>query len=425
MNGNKSIAAPLKGNHSTVAKPTSMGMLANRTAIDVASEFPDLKGIQAGLIARKTLDLMSKGEALTIMCVGESGLGKSTLINNLFSRDLEKSAAENFLPTLCIVEKEVEFVVDGVPFAVRLVDSPGFGDVIDVNQSFETIVEYLDREYEKMYIAELDAKRSSKPPKFHGVDVVLYFIAPHRLKGLDIALLKRLNGRCTIIPILAKSDTMTFSERLTFKDVVKQQLEANRIVYFHEPLCIISSPSLVESKASGSKVFGRAYEWGTVESELHSEITTLRSLIIGPGLEDLQALKQEYYETYRQRALQREKRSPLESFRNAVFGMLLGAGLVIALQKNLFGFLWRAIDEVKEHAGPTVRAIEEQVPKTGKEVKEGLSHAKRSVERGAQQGKHAIEKAIPQSKRAAEKAKEDAKRKAEDEKKGGFWFFGK
>ena len=45
----------------------------------------------------------------------------------------------------------------------------------------------------------------------------LYFIAPHRLKHIDLAFMRRLHKYVNIVPIIAKSDTMTTKEKEEFK----------------------------------------------------------------------------------------------------------------------------------------------------------------------------------------------------------------
>uniref|UniRef100_A0A7S0ZJ41 Septin-type G domain-containing protein n=1 Tax=Timspurckia oligopyrenoides TaxID=708627 RepID=A0A7S0ZJ41_9RHOD len=312
------------------------------------SDFPKLTGVRAGLMSRKSHDLMSKGEAITILCVGESGLGKSTLVNNLFSLDVEKSAAESVLPTLHMVEKEVKFLVDEVPFSLKLVDSPGFGDTLDIEYSFNTITHYLDDQFEKMLSDEMSVRRLEKTRTFAGVDVVLYFIAPHRLKGLDIALLKRLHHRASIIPVLAKADTMTEEERMEFKQVVKQNLATNGIEYFHEPLCVICSPSAVISKVNGAVVLGRDYEWGTAESELHSDLKELRSIIIGEGLEDLRSRKASLYEHYRQRKIIARNRSILGRVFKIGFNIALGTALVLFVQNGGLEMIAKQLEELNK-----------------------------------------------------------------------------
>ena len=47
--------------------------------------------------------------------------------------------------------------------------------------------------------------------------VCLYFIAPHRLKHIDVEFMRRLHKKVNIVPIIAKSDTMTTKEKEEFK----------------------------------------------------------------------------------------------------------------------------------------------------------------------------------------------------------------
>jgi len=51
------------------------------------------------------------------------------------------------------------------------------------------------------------------------VHACLYFIAPtgHSLKSLDLVTMKKLDSKVNIIPIIAKSDTITKSELQKFK----------------------------------------------------------------------------------------------------------------------------------------------------------------------------------------------------------------
>jgi septin 7 len=60
------------------------------------------------------------------------------------------------------------------------------------------------------------------------VNACLYFIAPtgHSLKSLDIEFMKRLHNKVNLIPVIAKSDTMTNEEIVAFKERVGSQLFA-------------------------------------------------------------------------------------------------------------------------------------------------------------------------------------------------------
>ena len=60
----------------------------------------------------------------------------------------------------------------------------------------------------------------------------LYFIAPHRLKHIDLAFMRRLHRHVNIVPIIAKSDTMTTKEKEEFKLLVREELSAAGITLF-------------------------------------------------------------------------------------------------------------------------------------------------------------------------------------------------
>lgn len=78
---------------------------------------------------------VKKGFEFTLMVVGESGLGKSTLINSLFQTDLypdkEKATVDMIKKTVSIEASTVEIEERGVKLRLTIVDTPGFGDAID------------------------------------------------------------------------------------------------------------------------------------------------------------------------------------------------------------------------------------------------------------------------------------------------------
>jgi len=58
------------------------------------------------------------------------------------------------------------------------------------------------------------------------VHALIYFISPtgHGLRPLDIEVMLKLHNKVNIIPVIAKADALTITERREFKDKVRQQL---------------------------------------------------------------------------------------------------------------------------------------------------------------------------------------------------------
>lgn len=71
--------------------------------------------------------------------------------------------------------------------------------------------------------------------------------------------MRRLNGKVTIIPILAKADTMTAAEVIEFKRLVVDTLNHEGIKTFQEPFAVIASASTdVDEQGERSRTHGGA-----------------------------------------------------------------------------------------------------------------------------------------------------------------------
>lgn len=85
------------------------------------------------------------------MVVGESGLGKSTLINSLFLGDLYKNriipnVEERIEKTTRIEKKTMDIEERGVRLRLTVVDTPGFGDAINCEDSWRVCTAYIDEQ---------------------------------------------------------------------------------------------------------------------------------------------------------------------------------------------------------------------------------------------------------------------------------------
>ena len=97
-----------------------------------------------------------KGFDFTITVVGESGLGKSTLISSMFLIDVYDKEAR-FIPTaeeraVSTVEIEpytVEIEEQGVKVRLTVVDTPGYGDSLTGKDQFSAVTNFIDDRFEK------------------------------------------------------------------------------------------------------------------------------------------------------------------------------------------------------------------------------------------------------------------------------------
>ncbi|XP_048102357.1 uncharacterized protein septin12 isoform X1 [Alosa alosa] len=286
-------------------------------------------GIEAVLdqMRRKT---MKAGFEFNIMVVGQSGLGKSTLVNTLFkSKVSRKSCTPNYEEKISktVHLQSVSHLIEekGVKMKLTVIDTPGFGDQINNDNCWEPIVSYVNEQYEKYLQEELHVNRKRRIPDSR-VHCCVYFLPAtgHRLRSIDIEFMKRLGKIVSIVPVIAKADTLTMEERLEFKQRIRQDLQANGIRVYPQseydedaedrilndkireniPFAVVGTDK--EHQVNGNKVLGRKTKWGIIEVEnvAHCEFANLRDLLIRSHLQDLKDVTHNiHYETYRVRRL--------------------------------------------------------------------------------------------------------------------------
>ncbi|KAL6928161.1 hypothetical protein ACO0SA_002893 [Hanseniaspora valbyensis] len=191
--------------------------------------------------------LIRKGFQFNIMCVGYSGLGKSTFINTLFSsslkngaEDLETSEAGYVIPKTTEIKTKAFDLKEGkVKLNINLIDTPGFGDQINNSKQWEPIVKHIKEQYSLYLRKELTANRERKI-KDTRVHCILYFLPPNLTQGLtelDIITLKKLSEISNVVPIIAKADTLTTTELQTYRKRIQKEFELlNLNLYPHDDL---------------------------------------------------------------------------------------------------------------------------------------------------------------------------------------------
>lgn len=106
-----------------------------------------------------------------------------------------------------------------------ITDTPGFGDAINAEGSWDPIIKQIKDQHSAYLRRELTANRDRfiEDTRIH---CVLYFLRPsgHSIKPIDVLVLKKLAEVANVIPVIAKSDSMTLEEKEAFKAVVRAEL---------------------------------------------------------------------------------------------------------------------------------------------------------------------------------------------------------
>lgn len=145
-----------------------------------------------------------------------------------------------------------------------------------------------------------------------------------RLKPIDIVVLKKLSDVVNVVPVIAKSDSLTLEERMAFKERIKEEFTFHNLrMYPYDndeqdeeeratnssikdliPFAVVGSENSIV--VGGRSVRGRQNRWGVinVEDENHCEFVSLRNFLTRTHLQDLiETTSQIHYETFRAKQL--------------------------------------------------------------------------------------------------------------------------
>jgi len=309
--------------HDVSPKPDSLPRKSPPRQLDGYVGFANLPN----QVYRKSV---KKGFEFTLMVVGETGLGKSTLINSMFLTDIYSATypgpSQRLKKTVQVETNQVLMKEGGVNLTLTIVDTPGFGDAVDNSNCWDSVLNYVESQYEAFLEAETKVARNPTMADTR-VHACLYFIAPsgHGLKPLDIEFMKQLHDKTNIIPVIAKADTMTPEECAHFKSQIMNQIQAAKIKIYEfpdvsdgeesekkenkkmkerVPFAVVGSNMVID--IDGKKCRGRKYPWGMVDIENmeHCDFVPLRNMLIRTHLQDLRDVTNYiHYENFRCRKL--------------------------------------------------------------------------------------------------------------------------
>ncbi|KAK9475153.1 Septin-type guanine nucleotide-binding (G) domain-containing protein [Dipodascopsis tothii] len=274
--------------------------------------------------------LFKRGFQFNVMCVGQTGLGKSTMINTIFASHLLESKGRMAPQAPVRQTTEIQatsHVIEenGVALHLNIVDTPGYGDQINNERCWDPILKYIKDQHSTYLRKELTAQREKFIPDTR-IHCCLFFIQPtgHSLKPIDVVMLKKLTDIVNVVPVIAKADTLTMDERAAFKDRVREEFELHHLKMYpldNEPqteeerdmnahiksmlpFAVVGSET--EIVVDGRMSRGRKSRWATidVENENHCEFVSLRNFLTRTHLQDLiDTTAQIHYETFRSKQL--------------------------------------------------------------------------------------------------------------------------
>uniref|UniRef100_M3YXS2 Septin 14 n=1 Tax=Mustela putorius furo TaxID=9669 RepID=M3YXS2_MUSPF len=228
---------------------------------------------------------IQQGFSFNILCVGETGIGKSTLIDTLFNTNLKDKKSSHFYSNVGLKIQTYELQESNVQLKLTVVKTVGYGDQINKEASYQPVVDYVDAQFEAYLQEELKIKRSFIDYHDSRIHVCLYFISPtgHSLKSLDLLTMKNIDSKVNIVPLIAKADTISKNDLQKFKCKIMSELVSNGIQIYQFPthdettaqvnssmngqLPFAVVGSMDEVKVGKRMVRGRQYPWGVLQGK--------------------------------------------------------------------------------------------------------------------------------------------------------------
>lgn len=283
-----------------------------------------------------SLHLRPRIISLNIMVAGLSGLGKTTMCSALLKSLVEtlsqtenkkKSSATKTRSTVIIDESRQFEKYDreaNTILRVRIIDTPGFGNRINHMNSLRPITKHIEQRRHYKYEKEMssssiqDYMNSTEDQLVH---VCLYFLGPGRFLEIDRHFLKRIQRDIpTIIPIIAKADTLTDEEIISYRAEICQIFEKEGIqIYDFDDVDESLSSNIKESTSfdRGRRpgevlaIISRdgIYPWGESYSlnREHSDLQLVRDLLLSQHTERFVDSALMKYTEYRSKRIARSK----------------------------------------------------------------------------------------------------------------------
>ncbi|CAG2168981.1 unnamed protein product, partial [Oppiella nova] len=176
--------------------------------------------------------IVRDGFGFNIMCLGQTGVGKSTLLDSLFNMKFpDVSTRSHNISAVDVTANYYDLQERNIKLKLGLIESKGFGDQINKGDSYKSVVEYIDQQFERYLQEELKIHRNQSPVNDTRVHICLYMISPvgHGLRAIDLVTMRSLAAKCNLIPLIAKSDTIMRLELERLRVKIMSEIVTNGI----------------------------------------------------------------------------------------------------------------------------------------------------------------------------------------------------
>jgi len=441
------VGTPLPPKSKSESAPAVQGTSAAwKTDSDRAAKLARERDVAAAFSGLPRVKPQWTHNYMKILIVGDDGLGKTTFTRNLFAAyaanidfpvaDASGHGASTIFSdrpeTLC-TELAVQDEDSMVYWHYLIQDTPGYGDFDgheDARAQRKAIIDYIKTCSEQYLDMEINPSRRSSMHRIADtrVDVVLYFLPPHRLRRSDIRFIKLLNQvGVPVVPILSKADSMTPEELKLYRHEVHAALSRHGLWHFshdalagagahHKPPFAVVGASTID-RSVGRFWPVRRYPWGRCESLLtaHSELPVLRRLLFETAYWELKENTDKEYLKFRRTECS-EKFNPVPRPLRALLRIAGGVALTVgalfivvnagplvkdeAVRREAVRKVRSKVNGAVENVSDTVHGVEKRAEETTKTVKSVAGAAVETGKRQALKGAALLE--TPQVKEARE-----------------------
>eukprot|EP00041_Stephanoeca_diplocostata_P024641 m.630487 g.630487 ORF g.630487 m.630487 type:complete len:386 (+) comp22567_c1_seq6:388-1545(+) len=301
---------------------TSLRLKKSGTPTGELQEHIGLDNLPDQLVRSK----VDEGFNLNVLVVGESCIGKSTLVESLFGVDFDCPTLKTDSQAVSVSSRMRCLCEGAVRVKTTVAMSHNLGEQLDKTGSTAVVSKYVDARFQDF----LEQERRGAADEAYGDDsrihVCILMLNPtgtSAMRPLDVKLLQALHQRVNVIPVIAKADSLVAADRDRFKQSVRQQLKKLGISTYMPPvdspshasyaaafpLAVVASRSTVQGP-NGVAVRARQYPWGNVDVEnpAFSDLSILRDVVLCDNTYNLMGTTHSvHYERFRAAHLRRQR----------------------------------------------------------------------------------------------------------------------